>query len=237
MNGEPLAFFHFSGFDPLNPQPFSKYQNRYTLDQLGDVRELALAYGGDLIANGYEECRRWPYAYDYFENGEPILDLCRKYASAYAGLSAKVVDPFSVEGYRAYVEYWTAPAEELSGTGLARLAQELWKNTPELQRLIPALNGDGAERLLEWLSTKGRKELALPQPLIEPIDRMLFQQRRRESEKHAPGKRAPHSRGSRKTNRIRVEFGARLSGCAHQGWVGRTVARSDARYVAGSVAV
>ncbi|MBV8633561.1 MAG: hypothetical protein JO002_03650, partial [Burkholderiaceae bacterium] len=42
--GSTLRFFHFSGFDPLNPKPFSKHQDRLTLATIGPARELALQY-------------------------------------------------------------------------------------------------------------------------------------------------------------------------------------------------
>ena len=40
----PLRFFHFSGFNPENPKPFSKHQNRFDLDSIGPARDLALEY-------------------------------------------------------------------------------------------------------------------------------------------------------------------------------------------------
>lgn len=35
VNGEPLIFFHFSGLNPNNISAISKYQNRYTINDLG----------------------------------------------------------------------------------------------------------------------------------------------------------------------------------------------------------
>ena len=47
--GRPLRFFHFSGFNPENPKPFSKHQNRFDLDTIGQARELALEYAARVL--------------------------------------------------------------------------------------------------------------------------------------------------------------------------------------------
>jgi len=44
VNNHPLRFFHFSGFDPINPKPFSKHQNRFDLETIGEAKSLALMY-------------------------------------------------------------------------------------------------------------------------------------------------------------------------------------------------
>ena len=44
VNGEPLAFFHFSGLQPELPEVVSRHQDRFTLDDLGDLRRLFERY-------------------------------------------------------------------------------------------------------------------------------------------------------------------------------------------------
>lgn len=73
VNGAPLKFFHYSGVDPQNPQPVSKHQDRYTLDNVSPaVRALLLQYCADVLAHGQPHYARLPYGYANFSDGTPI---------------------------------------------------------------------------------------------------------------------------------------------------------------------
>jgi glycosyltransferase involved in cell wall biosynthesis len=61
VNGSPLRFFHFSGYDPSAPGRLSKHQNRIQLARWPAIRRLCDEYGRELIGAGYEEVRTWPY--------------------------------------------------------------------------------------------------------------------------------------------------------------------------------
>nr|WP_315485899.1 glycosyltransferase [uncultured Undibacterium sp.] len=80
VNGERLAFFHFSGLNPSNPQPFSKHQNRYTLDSMNPLAtRLAMHYSDTVRANGIEKYRNVPYGFGFFQDGRPIPEKARRY--------------------------------------------------------------------------------------------------------------------------------------------------------------
>lgn len=63
-NQSPLIFFHFSGFDPSYVHLISKYQNRFSWDDIPDVQPLFKAYNDILMQAGWEETHNWPYAFD-----------------------------------------------------------------------------------------------------------------------------------------------------------------------------
>jgi hypothetical protein len=50
VNGSPLAFFHFSGFDPDDPSRLSRYQNRVRLEDHPAVAELAADFARRIVA-------------------------------------------------------------------------------------------------------------------------------------------------------------------------------------------
>lgn len=77
VSGMPCYFFHFSGFDPLKACQVSKYQNRFTMDLLGEAKQLFHLYAGKLIRNGYLESRLLPYTHNYFDNGIRISNHAR----------------------------------------------------------------------------------------------------------------------------------------------------------------
>ena len=101
VNGQPLYFFHFSGFDPKDPETFSRHQNRFRLSTLEPaVQELALKYRDDLFAQGYEVCRTWPYTHGRFSNGLPIPDIGRPLQYESEDITDLVDDPFPKRDFR-----------------------------------------------------------------------------------------------------------------------------------------
>lgn len=78
VNGEALAFFHYSGVNPQEPEPVSKHQDRFRLDNVEPaVRALLLAYCERVIALGQAAYRKLPYGYANFTDGTPIPSAVR----------------------------------------------------------------------------------------------------------------------------------------------------------------
>jgi Lipopolysaccharide biosynthesis proteins, LPS:glycosyltransferases len=200
VNGEPLYFFHFSGFDPRNPGEFSRHQNRFRFSSLGpETKALALQYRDDVLAAGFEECRKWPYAYGRFANGLPIADKSRSIHHESRKLQELLEDPFSEEGFWSFVDSANQPiAKEIkrikkptdpvwiraewekpeqlnqlvAGEGklkLTRLAQIIYETRPELQRSFPDPCGRDSVRFLTWILTYGKAEHHLAKPHLEPL--------------------------------------------------------------------
>jgi len=94
VNGQPCYFFHFSGFDPLNISAVSKHQDRFDIDDLGAARRLFESYRDLLLANQYGESRRWPYAFDCFDDGTKISDLARSIYLVLGHQREKLQNPF-----------------------------------------------------------------------------------------------------------------------------------------------
>lgn len=63
VNGNPLKFFHFSGYDPDKPEVISKHQNRFTFYDLPELKPLFDQYGQRLYANGHSKVKQWSNSY------------------------------------------------------------------------------------------------------------------------------------------------------------------------------
>ncbi len=72
VDGEPLSFFHFSGYIPFAPQSLSKHQNRHRLENLPVLKMLTDQYASALFEAGYEQSSSWPYAFETLSNGVPM---------------------------------------------------------------------------------------------------------------------------------------------------------------------
>lgn len=183
VNGEPLCFFHFSGFDPEEPHGFSRHQNRFTLDDLGDARELVLEYRSRLYEQGYSECRTWPYAFGTFQNGFPIPDMGRPAHHEVPDVVAQLSDPFSEDGYKAFVDLWNQPLAGPDGrpSGVTRLAYRIYRARSDVQQAMPDIFGGDLLRFLNWVLSSGQVEHNLSNVFVAPISNAIKSRQRQEA--------------------------------------------------------
>jgi glycosyltransferase involved in cell wall biosynthesis len=97
-NGLPVAFVHFSGVDPANPDVFSKHQDRFDAHGIGDLRPVFLRYLDLLSQNGQNRYARIPYAYARLRDGTPITSTMRAvFRYRYdVNREAECADPFGL---------------------------------------------------------------------------------------------------------------------------------------------
>ncbi|MBC8167391.1 MAG: glycosyltransferase [Bryobacteraceae bacterium] len=172
VGGSMLCFFHFSGFDPLNPGPVSKHQNRFTLTDIGDARDLALGYASAVLSHGYEQCKHWPYAYATFRNGEPIADYCRRFAADTPEVAARVRDPFSGAGFAEYMAYWTCPVS-VGAQSIPRIAYDIYARRPDVQRVYRDISGTDLVPFLNWFLRAAEPDYHLPDHFVAYVRTML----------------------------------------------------------------
>lgn len=121
VDGQPLGFFHFSGFDPARPQVLSKHQDRIQVAPGSALAGLLQDYARALLANGHAEARAIPYGHDRFASGEPITREMRKAALAAARTGERFAD-----GLGGRVE-----ARLRDGEAVARQADPtIWREPP-----------------------------------------------------------------------------------------------------------
>lgn len=79
VNGQPLVFFHYSGFDPRNPDEITRPHGRgpVTLQGRPEYQELFEDYRGRLLGNQAHSVAD-TYAYSTFENGVHIYGFQRR---------------------------------------------------------------------------------------------------------------------------------------------------------------
>ena len=106
VDGEPLAFFHFSGFDPARPDVLSKHQDRNAVTPGSPLANLLGDYSKALLANGHVGATRTAYAHGRFASGQLVTKALRVRALA----AARRGDDFS-DGLTARVEASLTSAE------------------------------------------------------------------------------------------------------------------------------
>ncbi|MGC4050680.1 MAG: glycosyltransferase family 4 protein [Paludibaculum sp.] len=224
VDGAPLAFFHFSGYDVDQPGKVSRHQNRHELQSLPPVfRQIFNDYGEQLLVEGYTACRNWPQAYSFFENGTVIPDMCRPIHHEEPELARSVADPFSDAGFKLFVEVWNRPIQEHAGRpGISRLAYRIYRTRTDVQAAMPDIFGGHYLRFLEWLLNSGRVEHAVGDAFLTTItaaartyrehrDRVAEPdpQDEREGDEHAAGAAPPDGARIRLTRLAAAIYNAR----------------------------
>ncbi len=172
VGDSPLGFFHFSGYDANQPHRLSRHQNRYKVEELpAATQQLLLAYSEELLAAGYGACQKWPYAFATFHNNVRIPDLARPVHHEAPELLDAIDDPFSDEGFAAFLEIWNAPVQDEMGArpGISRLAYRIYRTRTDVQSAMPDIFGGNYKRFLEWMLVRGKVEHGLGEVFLTTI--------------------------------------------------------------------
>lgn len=180
VNGRPLRFLHYSGFDPLRPHLLSKHQGgrpRVRLEDRPALAHLCHRYATQLMNAGYLEAAGNAYRYDFTTDGIRIDDRMRRLysealvAAERSGTPVALPDPFDARDRAAFARWFAAPA----GTGLERIPRyirSIYEERSDLVSHFGDLAGEGGERLMDWMSKHGSAQAGLPQTIAPPPIRM-----------------------------------------------------------------
>ena len=80
VDGRPLTFFHFSGFDPRRPELLSRYQNRIVATPSGPLAGLLEHYAAKLVDRDHARWSTVTYGHGQLADGRPVSPLMRRCA-------------------------------------------------------------------------------------------------------------------------------------------------------------
>lgn len=121
VDGQPLIFFHFSGFDPRRPAHLSKHQDRNEVAQGSPLSTLLKDYGSQLLAHGHIAASSVPYGHDHLPSGRAITRPERRRMLA----AARRGEDFG-GGLTQAAETWLAAPEPLAGRRSASMLEGPW---------------------------------------------------------------------------------------------------------------
>jgi len=159
VDGRPLRFFHFSGFDPRHPTRLSKHQDRVEVDADPVLAEICSGYARELLDHGFEEARRWTYGWKTMANGlelsRPLRGLHRKAANE----SAIEGSVFTEGGAEQFVSLLNQTENGGAPNGsLSRYWKTLWESRPDLQSAFPDVEGEDAPAFAQWMHNHASQE-------------------------------------------------------------------------------
>jgi hypothetical protein len=163
--GVPCKLFHFSGFDPDDPEKATRYRPELRVDELGQAERLFRDYAKELDAAGWEEARLLRYAYERFNNGVRIPEIARRLYADHPE-TCGFGNPFDATGRRSYFHWLKHSPVRLHGL---RSPNRLWlyvhRQRPDLQGAFPHPEGADRRGFLAWIRTHGMREHGVPPEL------------------------------------------------------------------------
>jgi glycosyltransferase involved in cell wall biosynthesis len=165
VDGRPLTFYHYSGFDPNRPEILSKHDRRFNGTMPEPLRHLTEAYTKALLKNGYGTLSGVPYAYDRFASGTTINHFIRQMFRQWHRIWLD--DPFFT--YEAYLhEPWPGASRRRRGYIVTNFMKFLYDAFPYLRTRLDLTNPDHVVELVNWYVRHSPEDLKLDLPLVEP---------------------------------------------------------------------
>jgi glycosyltransferase involved in cell wall biosynthesis/SAM-dependent methyltransferase len=162
VNDRPLRFFHFSGFDPKQPQLLSKHQNRIQLGDRPALRELCARYARRVLGHTPAGRPPWSYTYDRLPDGTRIDAAIRLGYRRALEAGEMTESPFTQQGARELLRWLaTAPGGPKTPN---RYLVALHDTRPDLRVAFPDIAGEDGPRLVAWAQTIGRADV--PRALV-----------------------------------------------------------------------
>lgn len=139
VDGEPLRFFHFSGYSPLHPTALSRHQNRVVLVPGSPLQRIVAEYGEQLLALGFEEATNNPRPHGETVGGIP-LDQPGRALVHRAATSGVLTGARTGAEREAALIAWMADHEP-QAPGLTRYLYALWSARTDLRSAFPDPTG------------------------------------------------------------------------------------------------
>jgi hypothetical protein len=164
VDGRPLAFFHFSGFDPAHPLVLSRHQDRIDVAEHPALERLLAEYAREVMDQGHAVSRRWPYGYlslgDGMEIDEWVRGFCQEFLDEHEQSGQPVLSPFTFAGATTFHEWLRSDAPD-APPGINRVLARVYRQRADLQEQFPDLFGPDREGLLGWSREFGVREVPL----------------------------------------------------------------------------
>ncbi len=173
VDGEPLRFFHFSGYDVSRPWLLSRHQGdqpRVLLSERPALGRLCADYAAALEEAGIGAGLPAPYGWGTLASGLEFTEGMRRlYRSALLaaehGGGAEPPDPFDAARPDAFVAWLNSP-DEAGPRRISRYLYQIFQSRIDLQMHFRDIFGADAARYLEWIWQDGVVQAYIPPELL-----------------------------------------------------------------------
>src|SRR5215471_853946 len=173
VDGVPLRFFHYSGYDVEKPWLLSRHQGerpRVLLSDRPPLRQVCDEYRAALQQAGIGTDAGRPYGWGKLASGVEFTDAMRRlYRSALVesehGNGPEPPDPFDEARPGAFLAWLNSP-EESGPRRVSRYLYQIYRSRVDLQIHFRDIHGADAPRFLDWIRQDGVVQARIPQELL-----------------------------------------------------------------------
>ena len=177
VDGQPLKFFHFSGYDGRKPYLLSKHQGerpRILLSDRPALARLCHEYRADLERAGLTKESALPYGWNRLASGARFDRQMRRVYRE--GLEAYEKDggpeppnPFVAEDEPRFMDWLNEPVPKGLRPQVSRYLFALHQARTDLQEAFPDVTGRDCQAFFEWVRTDGMVQETIPPALVPPV--------------------------------------------------------------------
>ena len=173
VDGRPLTFFHFSGFDHRAPWLLSRHQGdrpRILLSERPVLAALCREYAADLVDRGIE-AGRLPYGWGRYGDGHELTTRFRRlYREAVidAEVAGRPVPPgpFADAAAGGFLAWLREPVGKGPRPLLPRALARIHRDRADLRQHFPEPEGRDLAAFLHWMRKDGPTQEQLPPALV-----------------------------------------------------------------------
>ncbi len=177
VNGKPLTFFHFSGFDGKRPHLLSKHQGdspRILLSEHPAVARICGEYLVSLERAGVAQQSLLPYGWRVLPSGIPLDGQMRRlYRDALEahgeGRGTEPPNPFDASTEDRFIDWLNEPVAGGLHPTVSRYLYSIYEDRGDLQRAFPDLAGADGPRYFDWVRAHAVADYRIPVTLLPTI--------------------------------------------------------------------
>ena len=169
VNGKPLRFFHYSGFDAGHPHLLSKHQNRVSLADDPVLKSLCDLYAAELRARGLRRGHQaGPTRTPPRRRALASTARCAACTARARPAARCTRSVFTARGRSPVPRAGSCSPRRAAGhSGVNRYMKGVWDTRPDLQQAYPEPFAEHAEGFLGWCDVEHRSRVAnLPEVLL-----------------------------------------------------------------------
>ena len=203
VDGVPLRFFHFSGFDIRRQDRLSTHQGdrpRILLSDRPVLAGLCQDYASDLERAGLDVGARAPYGWSRIACGLDMTTRMRRLyrtavMAAEQGSRPEPPDPFDDTNPDAFLGWLNQPEED-GPNQLSRYLYSIYNERLDLQIQFAGIDGSDAPRFAEWIWRDSDLREKIPLELAPVAGVGLHAQTPRSRPAAGPAESAPDAAGA-----------------------------------------
>jgi len=180
VEGRPLKFFHFSGYDPRKAHVLSKFQGpkpRILLSEHPELARICAEYRRQLLDHGFDVAISQPYGFDSLPSGVPYDARMRRLYRLELLRAEEAGDPEPPNPFTNqddFLDWLREPLDRAGQAGrISRYLHQLYSERPDLQERFHDVRWLAGNRFVDWVATEGRFEANIPAELVpetSPVD-------------------------------------------------------------------